>query len=694
MIKSFWPVFLAGLLLLASTVPSGLALAQHPGYGIDASNMDLAISPREDFYRFANGGWLDQTEIPDDKASYGTFTELYDLTTDQLLAILGEASAGELELTVDSDEAKAVRMWEQGIDAAARDALGVSPIEPFLAEIDAIADLADYHAFLEGAMFRGLSGSLPIGVSSDLRDSGINAVYLGGPWLGLPNRDYYLEEGNEDVRQAYIDTSGELLERLGRDADSSRTAAQAIYDLEKSLAETTLTREEEQDPELSYNPATLEEIEERYPQMNWRSYLDELGIAGTERIIVTQTAYLERLDEILAETPIETLRDYLRVQLLWNFYNNLDLEVEETAFTFFQALGGQSVMPPIDERVLGQVNGLMGDALGKLYVDEHFPPEAKAEMIDLVDGIVVAFGDRLERNEWMTPETRERALEKLGTLRVKVGYPDKWETYEEVEIGDSYFASVLSAANASIRESLAEAGLPVDREEWGMNAQTANAYYSPLNNEIVFPAAILQPPFFDYRADPASNYGAIGFIIGHEITHGFDLSGSKFDENGNLADWWTTVDRDRFEELNQALVAQYDEIEVLPDLFVNGQLTVTENVADLGGVETAYDALQNLLAQEKDMASSAATDAAATPVAKDNPLEFTADQRFFIAAATVWRGKIRDEALVTRVRSGVHAPPEVRATQPLRNTDEFYDAFGIVEGDPMFLAPAERVRIW
>jgi putative endopeptidase len=696
MLKRFWLVFLTGLLLLASGVPSGVALAQHPGYGIDVANMDLGVSPREDFHRFANGGWLERTEIPDDKASYGTFTELYDLTTDQLLAILSEASAGEREVTADSDEAKAVRMWEQGIDAATRDALGLSPIQPFLAEIDAITDLPAYHAFLEGAMFRGLSGSLPIGVSPDMRDSGINAVYLGGPWLGLPNRDYYLEEGNEDVRQAYIDTTAKLLERLGRDADSALAAAQAIYDLEKSLAETTLTREEEQDPELSYNPATVEEIEQRYPQMDWRAYLDELGIAETDRMIVTETAYLDRLGQILAETPIETLRDYLRVQLLWNFYNNLDLELEKTAFTFFQALGGQSAMPPLDERVLGQVNGLMGDALGKLYVDEHFPPEAKAEMIDLVDGIVTAFGDRLERNEWMTPETRERALEKLSTLRVKVGYPDpdKWETYEDVEIGDSYFASVLSAANALTRESLAEAGFPVDREEWSMNAQTANAYYSPLNNEIVFPAAILQPPFFDYRADPASNYGAIGFIIGHEITHGFDLSGSKFDQNGNLADWWTAADRERFEELNQALVAQYDEIEVLPDLFVNGQLTVTENVADLGGVETAYDALQNQLAQEADGEGSDVTDAATTPAVTNDPLEFTPQQRFFVAAATVWRGKIRDEALVTRVRSGVHAPPEVRATQPLRNTDEFYDAFDIVEGDPMYLAPAERIRIW
>ena len=684
MFRYFWPAILAGLLLLVSAFPSTAVLAQGPERGIDVDNMDLGVSPREDFYRFANGGWLDKTEIPDDKSSYGTFTELYDLTTEQLLAILGEASVGERDVPDDSDEAKAVRMWEQGVDEAARDAHGVSPLEPFLAEIDAIDGLPEYHEFLEGAMFRGLSGSLPIGVSSDLKDSAINAVYLGGPWLGLPNRDYYLEGGNEDVRQAYIETTAKLLERLDRDPDAAAAAAQAIFDFEKTLAETTLTREEEQNPELSYNPATVPEIEQRYPGMNWRSYLDELGIPGTERIIVTETAYLDQLNEILEATAIETLRDYLRVQLLWNFYNNLDLELEETAFTFFQALGGQSVMPPLDERVLGQVNGLMGDALGKLYVDEHFPPEAKTKMIELVEGITAAFRERLERNEWMTPETRERALQKLGTLRVKVGYPDTWETYEEVEIGDSYFASVLSAANASIRESLAEAGLPVDREEWGMNAQTANAYYSPLNNEIVFPAAILQTPFFDYQADPASNYGAIGFIIAHEITHGFDLSGSKFDQLGNLSDWWTPVDRERFEALNDDLVAQYDAIEVLPELFVNGQLTVTENVADLGAIETAFDALHDLLGDDID----------AGTLDKNETGEFTPEQRFFIAAATVWRGKMRDEALITRVRSGVHAPPEVRATQPLRNTDEFYEAFGIIEGDPMYLAPAERVRIW
>lgn len=687
MLRALWPAIMAVLMLTAPAV----AVAQNPAYGIDPANMDFAVSPREDFYRFANGGWLERTEIPDDKSSYGTFTELYDITLEQLLAILDEAVSGERALADGADEAKAVRMWQQGIDIDARNAAGLSPIEPILAEIDAISDLAGYHEFQQGAMFSGLGGSLPIGVSPDLRDSGMNAVYLGGPWLGLPNRDYYLEEGNEAVRDAYVATNARMLERLGRDPEDAQAAAQSVYDLEAALAATTLTREEEQNPELSYNPLTVDELAERYPGMDWRAYLEELDIAATDRIIATQVGYLDALADILEQTPIETLRDYLYVQLFWNFYNNLDLELEETAFTFLQSLGGAQVMPPVEERSLSQTSGLMGDALGKLYVAEHFPPEAKAEMEALVARIIAAFGERLERNEWMTPETREKALAKLATLRVKVGYPDEWETYDEVEIGESYAESVLSAANASLRESLAEAGQPVDREEWGMNAQTANAYYNPLNNEIVFPAAILQSPFFDYRADPASNYGAIGFIIGHEITHGFDLQGSRFDENGNLEEWWTPEDRARFEALNQDLVQQYDAIEVLPGLFVNGQITVTENVADLGGVETAYDALQSLLAEQGDGGTPAAD---GTALIAADAAELTPEQRFFIAAATVWRGEFRDEALITRIRSGVHAPPAVRATQPLRNTDEFFAAFGIIEGDPMYLAPSERVRIW
>ena len=410
MLRSVWPAILAGLMLVAQAGAGAIAIAGDAVHGIDPANMDLSYSPRDDFYLFANGGWLARTEIPDDKSSYGTFTELYDLTVEQLLEILAASGSGDPALIAGSDQEKAVRMWQQGVDVATRNALGLDPIAPILGEIAAIADFQDYNEFQSEAMFKGVSGSLPLGVSADLRDSGMNAVYMGGPWLGLPNRDYYLEDENADVQRAYVETNGKLLERTGKSPDEALASAQAVYDLEHALAETTLTREEAQNPELSYNPATIDEIAARYPAIDWFAYLDALDIAGATRIIVTEEEYLDQLGTILAQTPIETLRDYLRLQLLWNFSNNLDLELEETAFAFLQELGGQPTMPPIEERALGQVSGLMGDALGKLYVAEHFPPEAKLAIGELVDNVVAAFRARLERNEWMTPETRHTGV--------------------------------------------------------------------------------------------------------------------------------------------------------------------------------------------------------------------------------------------------------------------------------------------
>jgi predicted metalloendopeptidase len=359
---------------------------------------------------------------------------------------------------------------------------------------------------------------------------------------------------------------------------------------------------------------------------------------------------------------------------------------------YYKVLSGQDTLKPLDERIMSAVNGALPDAIGKLYVERYFPPEAKASIESLVGDILAAFHDRLEQNTWMSPVTRDKALAKLAAVRVKVGYPDKWKTYEKVEIGSTYADSMLSASVAEMERQLAKAGKPVDRSEWGMPPQTVNAYYNPGNNEIVFPAAILQPPFFDYQADPATNYGAIGYVIGHEITHGFDLQGSQFDAQGNLNNWWTPQDKASFDALTNALVKQYDAIEVKPGLHINGQITVTENTADLGGIQVAYDALQRRLAEQ------AAATPAATPVATaaDDPAlaEFTPAQRFFIAAATVWREKTRDSALVTQIKSDEHSPAAVRGVQPLRNMQQFFDAFHIVPGDPMYLPPDQRVVIW
>jgi putative endopeptidase len=679
---SFVAAFAVLLVSLSSVAP---VVAQQPTtevhHGINLADMDLSVDSDANFYRFANGGWLDRTTIPPDKAAYGVFDELNDLTTRQLLDLLDRLAKGGV-LTEGSDEWKAVRLYQQGIDRSTRNAQGIAPVKPVLDEIDALGNLDALHRFLQDAAFKGVPGLFPIFVFGDLQDSTINAAYVGGPWLGLPNRDYYLEDdaANQAVRTAYVETSAKLLTLAGHDEATAKEAAQAVYDLERQLAEPTLTREEQQDFSLYYNPLSIDELAATYPAMDWTGYVRALGLSGVDRLIVTEIKYLKALDGIVRQAPLSALKDYLTLQVLWGFSNNLSDDIEATAFEFQgKVLGGAQQMEPIEKRALEQVNGVMGEAVGKLYVAEYFPPAAKEQITKLVDALLEAFRLRLERNAWMSPETKANALEKLLKIGVKVGYPDKWRDYGAVEIEGSYALSALSAVNAEYRRQLALVGKPVDKSEWTFAPQVVNAGYDPFNNDITFPAAILQPPFFDYQADPASNFGAIGYVIGHEITHGFDLQGSQFDAEGNLANWWTDEDHARFDALNKRVVAQYGAIEVLPGVFVDGQITVTENVADIGGIRVSYEAMENYLARN------------GRPGKVDG---FTQEQRFFIAAAQVWREKIRDEALTTQVKSDVHSPARVRGTQPLRNTDAFFEVFDVRPSDAMYLAPKDRITIW
>lgn len=673
--------------VLAQTTPiaSPVAASVH---GIDLADMDLAISPRDDFYRFANGGWLDRVVIPPDRAEYDVFVELTDRTIAQQLSLL-RGALGPDGAVPGSDEAKAGTIFAQGMDMALRNEQGIAPIQDAIDRIVAIDSLATFHTYLQGSTFDGVRATLGLSVFPSFTDSTMNGVFLRGPRLGLPNRDYYLDDDPAlvAIREAYVDNTAALLTAVGYDAGEAAAAAQAVYDFEKALAATTLTREQEQDFSLQNNPMTLAELADVYPDMNWTTYLASLGITGVDTVTVLDKGYLEALPAIMADTPITTLRAYLLRELVVTWADTLNDELGETAFAFEQVLSGLEERPKLEERVLDQVNDALPDAVGKLYVAAYFPPEAKVAIEALTQDVLTAFGERLDANAWMTPETKAKALEKLQAVTIKVGYPDKWETYEAVEPADSFAGSLHSAREASLRRDYAKAGKPVDRGEWDAPAQIVNAYYNPLGNEIVFPAGILQSPFFDYEADAASNYGAIGFVIGHEITHGFDLQGSQFDAQGNLSDWWTALDRERFLALNDALAAQYSAIEVAPDLYINGQITVTENAADLGGIQNAYAALQNRLGTEGEVV-------AATPVTVTIEPPFTPEQRFFIAAATVWRTKIRPESLDTLVRSNPHAPGSVRATQPLRNADPFFAAFGIQPGDPMWLAPSERIVIW
>jgi predicted metalloendopeptidase len=432
--------------------------------------------------------------------------------------------------------------------------------------------------------------------------------------------------------------------------------------------------------------------------MDWPAYLRAHGIDGVETIIVTDLGYLESLHGLIEATPLETLQHYYTLEVMWSYAPYLSSGIDGISFAFWGTfLEGIMERRPLEEETLDQVNATVPDAVGRLYVESHFPPEAKEEITALVDAEIAAFRIRLQNNPWMTDETRELAIRKLDAMNVKVGYPDTWETYGNVEIGDSFAGSMQSAYEAALRDKFAAASEPVDREAWDIAVQEVNAYYNPLANEIVFPAAILQAPFFTAGGDPAANFGGIGMVIGHELTHGFDLTGSQFDADGNLVNWWVDEDLERFRQLNQAVADQYSAVEVLPGLSINGQLTVGENVADLGGVQIAYDALMIYLSEQGAAATPAASPPGtpwASPVAGLSFEDLTDEQRFFVSVATVWRMEIRDESLRLQVLTDTHAPAVARAIMPIQNMDAFHEAFDIQPGDPMYLVPENRIVIW
>jgi putative endopeptidase len=619
---------------------------------------------------------------PPEWASYDVATQLFELTIDQLLAEMDKLATSDT-LEEGSDEWKAVKLFNQGLDIEARNAQGIEPIAPILEQIDAISTTEDLYAFLREALpTTPIGGLYGMYGGVDFADSSVYTAWYAGPYYGLPNRDYYWvdDESNAEIRAAYEAMNTRLFGFIGYDEDDAANAAQRVYEFEKQLTEPILRPEDYNDPAIYYNPRPVTDLIEANPDFDWPDYLERLGIADLETVVVPELAYLEAVDGIVNATDLEIIKDYLKVQLLQLTAYSLTEELEKTAFDFYDTvLYGSEEQLPLDERVLFSVQSNLGFALGKLYVAEYFPPEAKAQIEEMVQQLIAATRIRIENLEWMAPETRAQALEKLDTMRVKVGYPDVWRTYDAVTIGDT-FAETLNNANiAEYMRQIDRIGMPVDRDEWDMFPQEVNAYYSASNNEIVFPAGILQPPFYDYQADPAYNYGSMGATIGHEITHAYDQSGSQFDENGNYVEWWTDEDAARFEELTAGVSAQYDTVEVLPGLFVDGGLTIGENIADMGGLQIAYDALQAELAAHGD----------------PGPIDgLTQNQRFFIAYAYSWADKARDEYLETLIQTDEHAPASVRGVQPSRNMDAFFEAFGIEPGDPMWIAPEDRIVIW
>ncbi len=665
-------------------------LEEVPGINLDF--MDNTVKPNEDFFKHVNGKWLETNEIPDDRTRWGSFDELRQNTDEDALSILKSAMSDnkdleKIEVLPGSDQEKAVHLFQTIMDTVGRNKQGLDPIKPYLAKIEAINNIDDLESYLIEMEPKGGAGFFGFGVGADAKDSNKNSAYLGTARLGLPDRDYYVkdDEDSKEKREKYIEHVTRMLQYLGDTEEEANAEAKQILAFETRLAEPKLDKVERRDDRKLYNPRTIEELQKMVPAINWDNYLKGIGVKQLDTIIVSEPKYMKALQSILAENKVADWKAYLR----WSAFNgaagNLSTELEKANWDFYsKTLGGAKAQRPQEERALQTLNWTIGEALGKLYVDKKFPPEAKVKAENMIKNVILAFEGRINNLEWMSEETKQKAIEKLKATTIKIAYPDKWKDYsalkiESVDNGGSYLQNMFNAREWNFNEDLDKLGKPVDKSEWGMAPQIVNAYFNPSYNEIVFPAAILQPPFYNYTADDAVNYGGIGAVIGHEISHSFDDSGSRYDKNGNLNNWWTDEDLKQFEGLGKDLVDQYSAIEVLPDTFINGAFTLGENIGDLGGVLAAYDAMQMSFEENG---------------RPENIDGFTPEQRFFMSWATVWRTKMRDDALKNRIKTDPHSPGMNRAVQPLLNIDAFYEAFDIKEGDKMYIAPEDRVRIW
>ncbi len=660
--------------------------AQQKNPGINLDFMDKNVKPGDDFFRYVNGLWFDKTEIPSDRVRWGSFDELRQNTDKDALAILKEA-VNNKKLDPKSDQAKAVKVYTTYMDTISRNKLGVKPILPSLAKINAVKTVQDVNnLIIEMAPVGGI-GFYGINVNPDAKNSNKNIVNIGLGTLGLPDRDYYVSDDadSKEKRQKYVTHVARMLKFLGLNEQQAQADAEKVLALETELATPRLNRVERRDRRKTYNMMTVADLQKLTPAVDWQKYISSVGIKTVDSLNVSQPKYMTALQTIFDAKKIEDWKAYLRWTLINKASDVLTTEIELASWEFYsQTLQGAKKQRPREERALQVVNGTVGEALGKLYVEKKFPAEAKEKAKKMIDNVFLAFENRINNLPWMTPETRKGAIEKLRKSTVKIGYPDKWKDYSKLVIkskeeGGSYYENMQNVSKWGFAENIADLQKPVDKTRWGMSPQTVNAYYNPTNNEIVFPAAILQPPFYDYKADEAVNYGGIGAVIGHEISHGFDDSGSRYNADGNLVNWWTEDDLKQFTGLGGALAAQYSALEPLPGTFVDGKFTLGENIGDLGGINAAYDGLQLYLK------------ANGNPGLIDG---YTPEQRLFISWATIWRSKSRDEAIKNQVKTDPHSPGMYRAYVPLLNVDEFYKAFDIRENDKLYVKPENRVKIW
>ena len=666
-------------LMLASFVST--VSAQSKQKALELTYMDTSVRPQDDFYNYVNGTWMKTAKIPADKPSWGSFTQLRETTDMNSLGLLDNILKEKYENGTEGQKIQA--LYQTYMDMNKRNADGLNPIKSDLAKIDGIKNLADLQKYLIDATKRGDNSFYEWGVDGDLKNSKMNAVYLGDASLGL-GRDYYQKDSpkNTETIEEYKKYVAQVLTEIGY-KNSAAVAAQ-IVDFEKKIAKTLLTNEQIRDATLQYNPKTLPELKALVKNVDLPKYLAEVGVK-TDKVIIGELGYYKNLDTFLTEKNIPLIKDYLKFNLVSGSAGYLNQKLDDMRFNFYSKyLQGQQEQRALNKRALGLINGVVGEAFGKVYVEKYFTPEAKAQMLTYVDYLKKSFAVHINGLTWMSSVTKTKALDKLNKFTVKIAYPDTWKDYSKLTLksekdGGTLYNNLQNVSSWHYQKELEKIGKPVDKTEWGMSPQTVNAYYNPVNNEIVFPAAILQPPFFNADADAAVNFGGIGAVIGHEMTHGFDDSGAQFDGEGNLTDWWTAEDKTNFEKATKSLAAQYDKYEPVKDVKVNGTFTNGENIADLGGVNIAYDALQMYL---KDKGNPGKIDG------------YSPDQRFFLSWATVWRTLSTEKFMTNQVKTDPHSPGYFRSFGPLVNTEAFYKAFDVKQGDKLYKKPEERVKIW
>lgn len=651
-------------------------------HGINIDNLDLTVSPKEDFFLYACGGWKKKHPLTAEYSRFGMFDLLRENAREQLKELIVNLSGHEDAKKSGTVAQKVSDLYAMGMDEKRLNEEGATPLQPILDRI-AGADTTKMEEILAWQHSGIGSSFFGSGVGTDAMDSDMNILHIGEVGLGLGDRDFYLEknERNDEILAAYHKYVRRLMELIGYDEEAQERVWNAVIKLETEFARNKMTREDRRDPRKRYNIMTIDEIRTKFPKFAWDTYFRLLGLEDVDKANFANPAFTEFITTYIPTLTPQEIKDYMTFESVNDATNLLSDDFINASFDFYdRVMSGKEELEPRWKRAMAIPNSMLGEAVGKLYVEKYFPEENKEYMIKLVDNLRASLGKHIQALPWMSDETKSKAMEKLSTFKVKIGYPDKWKDYSEIKIDPdkSYLENVLEASKWFVKDNYAKMNKPVDKEEWHMTPQTVNAYYNPTTNEVCFPAAILQPPYFDPSADDALSYGAIGVVIGHEMTHGFDDSGRQFDKNGNLSEWWTPEDADRFKSLADRLAEQFDAIEVLPGVHANGRFTLGENIADQGGLRislTAYlDSIKESPAQDID--------------------GFSPLQRFYIAYANVWADNIRDEEILLRTKTDPHSIGMLRTNATLRNIDQFHEAFDINDGDPMWRKKEERIVIW